>query len=85
VAGFRTPESCADAVNTYLNWRPPLPPDSAAVDEIAAADALLSATTERSLNEQQSLTLFTALGIEGAKSMVVQTRAYLSTSSVRPP
>ena len=21
---FRTPEACADAVNTYLNWRPPL-------------------------------------------------------------
>ena len=31
VAGFRTPESCADAVNTYLNWRPPLPLDSAGV------------------------------------------------------
>jgi acyl-CoA synthetase (NDP forming) len=71
VAGFRTPESCADAVNTYLNWRPPLPLDSAGVDEIAAANALLSATTERSLNEQQSLTLFTTLGIECAKSMVV--------------
>ncbi len=36
--GFRTPESCADAVNTYLNWRPPLLLDSAGDrNETAAA------------------------------------------------
>ena len=71
VASFRTPESCADAVNTYLNWHAPAARPVVGAHETAAAAALLTATTEQRLNERQSLGLFAALGIECAQSAVV--------------
>jgi acyl-CoA synthetase (NDP forming) len=43
MAGFRTPESCAEAVNAYLNWKAPSTPAPAPPGLVAAADAALSA------------------------------------------
>ena len=71
VAGFRTPESCADAVNTYLNWRAPSKDTTVGVDETTAAAKLLASSTAQILNERQSLQLFTALGIECAHGTVL--------------
>ena len=63
VAGFRTPETCADAVNAYLNWRAPSERETRADREIAAAAVFAVRTRARRLNELDSYGLFTALGI----------------------
>lgn len=74
VAGFRTPESCADAMNAYLNWRAPVERERAAPGELAAAEAFVSHTKDSRLNEHDSGALFAALGITVAEGRVV-TRA----------
>lgn len=71
VAGFRTPEACADAVNTYLNWRAPSKDVTVGVEETVIAAKMLAAENSEHLNERQSLELFSALGIECAQSMVL--------------
>jgi acyl-CoA synthetase (NDP forming) len=71
VANFRTPESCADAVNTYVNWRAPTAQLAVDASEVAAASALLASLKAGQLNERQSLELFSSLGIECARSAVV--------------
>jgi acyl-CoA synthetase (NDP forming) len=71
VAGFRTPEACADAVHTYLNWRAPLPPVAHATGEIVAAGALLAAHHSARMNERDAMQLFSMLGIDCAQSVVI--------------
>ena len=71
IAGFRTPESCADAVNAYLNWRGPAPQEPSPPDELAAAEALATAARGVRLNEYDACALFAALGIAQAQSVVV--------------
>lgn len=62
VAGFRSPESCADAIRAYLNWRLPR---TGTIDTapVAAADRVLAGIDRRVLNEDMSYHLFAALGI----------------------
>ena len=74
VAGFRTPESCADAVVAYLDWRAPLEREPPAAGELAAAAALASRAVTLRLNERDSCALFAALGIPVAENRVA-TRA----------
>jgi len=71
VAGFRSPESCADAVSAYLNWRAPVERGQAAAGELAAATALVSRAGRARLNERESCELFAALGIPVAESRVL--------------
>jgi len=71
VAGFRTPETCADAVNAYLNWRAPAAREARADKEIAAAAVFAARTRARRLNELDSYGLFTALGISVAQGRVL--------------
>lgn len=71
VAGFRTPESCADAVNAYLNWRGPAPQEPCPADNLAGAEALATAARGVRLNEYDACVLFSALGIAQAQSVVV--------------
>ena len=71
VASFRTPESCADAVHTYLNWRAPAAQPAAGTQEMAAATTALAGKTAGRLNERQALELFATLGIACAKSSVL--------------
>lgn len=71
IAGFRTPESCADAVNAFLNWRrpaEPTAPDGAALDRAEACAADLGRDR---LNEYEAYRLFEALGIPCAPRRVV--------------
>ena len=81
VAGFRTPESCADSVNAYLNWRAPAAPFRAEPAAVAAAEACLSAKSGTRLNERDSQSLFEALGVWAAESVVMTEPA--GASSVR--
>lgn len=71
IAGFRTPETCADAVSAYLKWRGPEPQEPTAPDELAKADALAAAATGSRLNEYDACALFAAMGIARAESAVV--------------
>lgn len=71
VAGFRTPESCADAVNAYLNWCAPVPEVTIPIDELAQAEALAAAFADARLNEYDACSLFAVLGIPRAESTVV--------------
>ena len=68
IAGFRTPETCADAVNAYLNWREPGPRETRVGVEVGAATTLLRQARGTRLNELASCALFAALGIPVAPS-----------------
>jgi acyl-CoA synthetase (NDP forming) len=71
VASFRTPESCADAVNTFLNWQAPAIEVNAEPTATAAAAKVLAAKKSGGMNEHEALELFAALGIECVRSSVV--------------
>lgn len=75
VAGFRTPESCADAVNAYLNWRAPAPEEPCPVGDLADAEALAAASKGARLNEYEACALFAALSIARAENRVVTNSA----------
>jgi acetate---CoA ligase (ADP-forming) len=69
LAGFRTPESCADAVHAYLGWRQPATPVAVDDADLAKARAVAIATTvwdERAAGE-----LFAALGVPGPDTVVL--------------
>ena len=58
IAGFRTPESCADAVRAFLDWQPPRDPPP--LGDLSAAAALLSAA----IDEPGARAVFAALGLD---------------------
>jgi len=70
VASFRTPESCADAVNAYLDWKAPGARPAAGV-EAAAASAVAKGYMRARLDEREAGALFAALGIKVADHRVI--------------
>jgi len=66
IAGFRTPESCADAVAAYLNWSAPIKAPTA---ELPAS--LKTLFTGPRLDEAASLQVFEALGVSCAPRHVM--------------
>ncbi len=64
LAGFRTPESCADGVRAFLDWRAP-------VDPVAGAAPNLPSAPGGVLDEAMSRSVFAALGIEQAEVAVI--------------
>jgi acyl-CoA synthetase (NDP forming) len=70
VASFRTPESCADAMNAYLNWKAPgkRPQPS---EESKSASAVAQRFGGSRLNEREAGELFSALGIRVADHRVI--------------
>ena len=75
IAGFRTPESCADAVRAYLDWRAPAAQPSPRVATKAAVETateLLNQATAPNLDEVASLKVFQALGIASTPTRVVR-------------
>ena len=74
VASFRTPESCADAVNAYLNWKAPGErPDPRS--DAAAAVKVAERFPGKRLSEREAGELFSALGIETAAHRVLESGA----------
>ncbi|MBY8858677.1 acetate--CoA ligase family protein [Nocardia sp. CA2R105] len=71
VAGFRTPESCADAVRAWSRWTAPAVPPAADAERLAAVAARLKALGELRPNEVESAGVFGALGIPTAASAVL--------------
>ncbi|HEX2825074.1 MAG TPA: acetate--CoA ligase family protein [Burkholderiales bacterium] len=70
VASFRTPESCADAVNAYLNWRAP---GERPEDKANAASKVAARFSTPRVSEREAGELFAALGIRTADHVVLKT------------
>jgi acyl-CoA synthetase (NDP forming) len=75
IAGFRTPESCADAVNAFLNWRAPVPHEQSAEVDLQQAETLAAAARGTRLNEHAACALFAALGVPHVQSWIVDNAA----------
>jgi len=71
IAGFRTPESCADAIRAWRAWKAPVDPPAPDAARIAAAQPLLGGFTR--LNEHEACRAFAALGVPQAASAVIAT------------
>lgn len=70
IAGFRTPESCADAVSAYLNWSAPVAEIETSSD-LKFAETVLAETVGPHMDEAVSLKVFEALGIPCAPHHVM--------------
>jgi acyl-CoA synthetase (NDP forming) len=68
VAGFRTPESCADAVHAYLRWRTPSEVPQVPEAELAAARDVAAGAGR--WDEQRAGELFAAIGVQGPGAAV---------------
>ena len=71
IAGFRTPESCVDAIRAWGQWRTPteaVPPDKGHLDEVRRN---LASVRGSRLNERESSALFSVLGIAFAPAEVI--------------
>ena len=62
VPGFRTPESCADAIRAYCRWQKP---------RIRSIASIEPPTAQRTLNEHDSLRLFEEVGIHTVSSVAI--------------
>ena len=70
-AGFRTPESCVDAIRAWTEWTAPAevaPRDSARLDSV---ERLLKPSRGRTLNELDSALVLSALGVPFASAQVI--------------
>ena len=71
IAGFRTPEACADAIRAWRDWRAPLAAPAPDAKRVAAARTLLGGKLR--LNEQEACHVFDALGVTAAASETIKT------------
>lgn len=69
VAGFRTPESAADAVHAYLGWREPPPDVDVAESDVAAARVVWEEGGD--WNELRASRFFGALGVPVVETAVL--------------
>src|SRR5262245_17327325 len=69
IAGFRTPEACADAIRAWRDWTAPVEPPAADTARVAAARELMGG--KRKLDEQEACRVFAALGVPAARSEVI--------------
>ena len=69
IAGFRTPEACADAIRAWRDWRAPLPVPAADTGRTASARALLGGKSR--LNEQEACRVFGKLRVPVAPSETI--------------
>ncbi len=72
VAGFRTPESCADAVRAWRDWTPPQIRPAIDNARVNAAKKLLAAANSKQLNEFDACRVFAALGVNQAATVVIK-------------
>jgi len=69
IAGFRTPEACADAIRAWRDWCAPLAAPAPDAAKAASAKKLIGG--KRRLNEQEACRVFDALGVPAAPSAVI--------------
>jgi acyl-CoA synthetase (NDP forming) len=71
VAGFRTPESCADAIRAWRDWAPPAEIPAPDADSVSAAARLLNSASGTQLDERRACAVFSALGVRQAETAVM--------------
>ena len=71
VAGFRTPESCADAIRAWRDWTPPAQMPATDEKRLGAAEKLLASAKQPQLNEREACAVFGALGVTQAPSEII--------------
>jgi acyl-CoA synthetase (NDP forming) len=72
VAGFRTPESCADAIRAWRDWTPPITQPALDAARVNEAKKLLAAANSKQLNEYDACKVFAALGVDVASTAVIK-------------
>jgi acyl-CoA synthetase (NDP forming) len=73
IAGFRTPETCADAVNAWANWSMPMEPPAPNSKAVSAVEKALAALGGRKPNEFEAGEIFAAVGLRTAPAEVIRT------------
>ena len=73
VAGFRTPESCADAIRAWRDWTAPAAVPAPDAPKLKAAAQLLTAMPGKRTNEYDACRMFAALGIAHAETEIITT------------
>lgn len=73
IAAFRTPESCADAISAWRNWRSPIKRPAQDAARVAEAKKRLAAADSKQLNELDACNVFAALGVSIASTAVIKT------------
>jgi acyl-CoA synthetase (NDP forming) len=72
IAGFRTPESCADAIRAWRDWTPPQTQPAIDSARVGEAKKLIAAANSKQLNEYDACKVFAALGVNLAPTTVIQ-------------
>jgi len=72
VAGFRTPEACADAIRAWRDWRGPAEKPAADTKRVAAVNEVLSAVQQPQLNEYDACRAYAALGVPVAATQIIR-------------
>jgi acyl-CoA synthetase (NDP forming) len=70
IAGFRTPESCADAIRAWRDWTAPVEPPGKDAARVGAAEKLLRDAGSQ-LDEYRSGEVFDALGVPRAATGII--------------
>ncbi len=70
VPGFRTPESCADSLSAFLNWKAPTAPAKPSMN-VSEAERRLESAAEPRLNEREAALVFEALGVPIAAAQII--------------
>ena len=73
IAGFRTPESCADAIRAWRDWTAPVTQPAQDTARVSEAKKLLAAAGTKQLNELDACRVFGALGVGAAQTAVIKT------------
>lgn len=72
IAGFRTPEACADAIQAWKNWVIPVDPPPPFPSVIAAVHRSWAGLGTRRPNELDACKMFSAIGIPSASATVIR-------------
>lgn len=71
IAGFRTPETCADAIHAWANWSMPVEAPAPDAQIVAAVQRTIEGLNGRSPNEVEAGRIFAGIGIHTAPSVVI--------------
>lgn len=72
IAGFRIPETCADAVNAWSNWVMPRDVPDPGAEVIARVTQAIAMLDGRSPNEADASVIFGQIGISTARAEVIR-------------
>ncbi|HSN41465.1 MAG TPA: acetate--CoA ligase family protein [Burkholderiales bacterium] len=73
IAGFRTPEACADAIRAWRDWKAPAEVPVADRQRVDEAGKLIAAAGAPQLDEYDACRVFAALGVPLAATTVIKT------------